>query len=96
MNRYTFTSLWRPSKDQWLVYGPKWRTVTVFMDSMDRPEHAACDACLYLIAIRRGRARAVSVFGREARQGYQLSHIHFDWSRYSGVVSWGGWAVEVR
>lgn len=82
--------------DHWPTHGPKWRTVVVTMDSMDRPEHAAADACLYLIAVRRGQAKAVSVSGEEAGQHQALSHIHFNWNRYSGVVTWGGWVVEVQ
>jgi hypothetical protein len=96
MNRYTFTCLWRPPKDHWPAFGAKWRTVTVVLDSMDRPEHAAYDACLYLIAVRRGQAKAVSVSGGKAGQGLALSHIHFNWSWHSGVVTWGGRVVEVR
>ena len=96
MNRYTFTCLWRPPKDQWPVYGAQWRTVVVVLDSTDRPEHAACDACLHLIAVRRGQAKAVSVLGGEAGQEQPLSHIHFNWSWYNGVVTWGGSVIEVR
>lgn len=96
MNRYTFSCLWRPPKDHWPVHGAQWRSVTVVLDSTDRPEHAACDACLHLIAVRRGQAKAVSVFVGEAGQEQPLSHIHFNWSWYSGVVTWGGWMVEVR
>lgn len=95
MNRYTFTCLWRPPKDHWPMHGAKWRTVVVTMDSRDRPEHAAADACLYLIAVRRGQAKAVSVAGGEAGQKQALSHIHFNWNCYSGVVTWGGLVVEV-
>lgn len=94
MNRYTFTCLWRPPKDHWPVHGPKWRTVTVVMDSTYRPEHAACDACLYLIAVRRGQAKAVSVSLGEAGQEQPLWHIHFNWNWYNGVVTWGGGVVE--
>lgn len=94
MNRYTFSCMWRPPKDQWPVHGAQWREVTVVMDSTDSPELAACDACLHLIAVRRGQTKAVSVTGGKAAQ--PLSHIHFNWSWYSGVVTWGGWVVEVR
>lgn len=94
MNRYTFTCLWRPPKDHWLVHGARWRPVTVVLDSTDHPEHAACDACLYLIAVRRGQAKAVSVAVGAAGQGIQLSHIHLNWNSYSGVVNWGGRGVE--
>jgi len=67
----------------------------VDIDSVDIPEQAACDACLYLIAVRRGQAKAVSVFGGHSGHGQPLSHIHFNWNSYSGVVPWGGWVVEV-
>lgn len=96
MNRYTFTCLWRPPKDQWPTLGPVWRTVTVVLDSFDHPENAACDVCLYLIAVRRGQAKAVAVSGGEAGQQQALSHIHFNWNWYNGVVTWGGWVVEVQ
>jgi hypothetical protein len=96
MNRYTFTCLWRPTKDQWPGHGAQWRGVTVVMDSTDSPELAACDACLHLIAVRRGQAKAVSVTGGQAGQGVPLSHIHFNWNWYSGVVTWAGSVVEVR
>lgn len=96
MNRYTFTCLWRPAKDQWPVHGAQWRLVSVDMYSNDSPEQAACDACLQLIAIRRGQAKAVSVFGGEAGQEQPLSHIHFNWSWCGGVVPWGGCVVEVN
>lgn len=95
MNRYTFSCLWRPPKDQWPVHGAQWRPVFVLLDSTDRPEHAACDACLYLIAVRRGQAKAVSVSGGKARKKQLLSPIHFNWSWYGGVVTWGGWVLEV-
>ncbi len=77
------------------MHGAKWRTVLVTMDSMDRPEHAACDACLYLIAVQRGQAKALSVRGGEAGQGLTLSRIHFNWSWYSSIVTWGGRVTEV-
>lgn len=96
MNRYTFTCLWRPPKDHWPVHGAKWRTVTVVMDSTDRPESAALDACLHLIAVRRGQAKAVAVFDGLMERERQLAHIHFNWSWYSGVVTWGGLVVEVK
>ncbi len=95
MNRYTFSCLWRPPKDQWPVHGAQWRGVTVVMDSRDSPELAACDACLHLIAVRRGQAKAVSVSGGKAGQEQSFSHIHFNWRWYGGVVTWGGWVVEV-
>lgn len=69
--------------------------IVVTMDSMDRPEHAAADACLYLIAMRRGQAKAVAVSGDEVGQRILLSHVHFNWSWFSGVVTWGGWVVEI-
>jgi hypothetical protein len=96
MNRYTFNCLWRPPKDHWPMYGAKWRTVTVVLDSSGLPEQAAADACLYLIAVRRGQAKAVSVSGGVTGQQQALSHIHFNWNWYSGVVTWGGRVVEVR
>ncbi|MCC6401955.1 MAG: hypothetical protein IT227_14425 [Flavobacteriales bacterium] len=95
MNRYTFTCLWRPPKDHWSIYGAQWRPVTVVLESMDRPEHAACDACLYLIAVRRGQAKAVSVSGSALGHELPVTHVHFNWSWYSGVVTWGGRVVEV-
>lgn len=96
MNRYTFSCLWRPPKDHWAVHGAQWRVITMVMDSTDSPELAACDACLYLIAVRRGQAKAVSVSGGKAGSAQPLAHIQFNWSCYSGVVTWGGWVVEVR
>lgn len=96
MNPYTFCCLWRPPKDQWPMHGARWRVVTVVMDSSDRPELAACDACLHLIAVRRGQAKAVSVSGGKAGKKQLLSPIRFNWSWYGGVVTWGGWIVEVR
>lgn len=95
ITRYTVVCRYRPPKDHWPVDGPQWRTITVVMDSTSNAEGAACDACLYLIAVRRGQAKAVSVSGGEAGQGKPLSHIHFNWNWYSGVVTWGGWVVEV-
>lgn len=96
MNRYTFTCLWRPPKDHWPIHGAHWRTVSVVLESADRPEHAACDACLYLIAMRRGPAQAVSVSSGVAGKQQALFHIHFYWRWYSCVVTWGGWVVEAR
>lgn len=78
------------------MLGAKWRTVVVTMDSTDRPEHAAADACLYLIAVRRGQAKAVAVSGGVAGKLQALSHIHFNWNWYSGVVTWGGQVIDVR
>jgi hypothetical protein len=96
MNRYTFTCLWRPPKDHWSIYGAQWRPMTVVLESMDRPEHAACDACLHLIAVRRGQAKAVSVRVGDLAHEKPITRIHFNWSWYSGVVTWGGCVVEVR
>ena len=96
MNRYTFTCLWRPPKDHWPVHGAKWREVTVVLDSTDSPELAASDACLHLIAVRRGQAKAVSVLGEKTGKEQPLTYIHFNWSWYCGVVTWGGWVVAVR
>ncbi|HNR56703.1 MAG TPA: hypothetical protein PKJ19_16165 [Flavobacteriales bacterium] len=95
MNRYTITCLWRPPKDLWPNHGAQWRLVTVVLESADRPEHAACDACLYLIAMRRGQAKAVSVLSSANRKELMLFHIHFNWIWYSGVVTWGARIVEV-
>lgn len=78
ITRYTVVCHYRPPKDHWLVDGPQWRTITVVMDSTSNAEGAACDACLYLIALRRGQAKAVSVSGGEAGQGKPLSHVHFN------------------
>ena len=77
------------------MYGAKWRTVVLTMNSMDRPEDAACDACLSLIAVRRGQAKAIAVCGGDAGRHQPLSKIHFNWHFYDGVVTWGGWIVEV-
>ena len=66
------------------------------MESTDKPEQAACDACLHLIGVRRGQAKAVSVSGGKAGKEQPLSPIHFKWNWYSGVVTWGGWVVEVH
>jgi hypothetical protein len=95
MNRYIFTCLWRPPKDHWSIYGAQWRTVVVVLDSTDRPEHAACDACLYLIAVRRGQAKTVSVSGSDLGHEQPVTYVHFNWNWYSGVVTWGGRVVEV-
>lgn len=95
MSHYTFTCLWRPPKDHWPLHGAKWRSIIVVVDSTDRPELAACDACLYLIAVRRGQAKAISVAGGPAGPGRALSSIHFNWSWYCGVVTWGGNVVDV-
>jgi hypothetical protein len=46
--------------------------------------------------LRRGQAKAVSVSGEVAGKQQALSHIHFNWNWYGGVVTWGGWVVEVR
>lgn len=78
------------------MHGAQWRGVNVILDSMDSPELAACDACLHLIAVRRGQAKAVSVTGGRAGQEQSLSHILFNWSWCSGVVTWGGWVVAKR
>lgn len=94
--RYTVRCRWRPPKDHWPSLGPNWREVTVVLDCTGSPEHAACDACLHLIAVRRGQAKAVAVSGGKAETEQPLSHIHFNWSWYSGVVTWGGWVVEVH
>lgn len=96
ITRYTVVCQYRPPKDHWPVHGPQWRTITVVMDSTSNAEGAACDACLYLIAVRRGQAKAVSVSGGEAGQEQPLSHIHFNWNWYNGVVTWGGVMVDVR
>lgn len=96
ITRYTVVCSYRPPKDHWHLDGPKWRTITVVMDSTSNAEGAACDACLYLIAVRRGQAQAVSISAGKAGQGQPLSHIHYNWSWYSGVVTWGGWVVEVH
>lgn len=54
---------------------------------------AAFDAWLYLIAVRRGQAKTVSVSGGKAAEEQPLLHIHFNWNWYAGVVTWGGRVV---
>lgn len=96
ITRYTVVCHYRPPKDHWPVDGPHWRTVTVVMDHTGNAEGAACDACLYLIATRRGQAKAISVSGGDAGVVRTLAGIYFNWNWYSGVVTWGGWVVGVR
>ena len=94
--RYTVECRWRPPKDHWPLTGPHWRTVVVELDSMDRPEGAACDACLFLIGTHRGQATAVTVHAEGDRAPSTVHNITFNWNWYNGTVTWGGWIVVVE
>jgi hypothetical protein len=93
IRRYTVECRWRPPKDHWPLTGAHWRTVVVELDSMDRPEGAACDACLFLIGTRRGQATAVSVQAKDDSAATTVYNITFNWSWYDGTVTWGGHVV---
>lgn len=95
LNRITVECLWRPPKDHWPTLGARWRSVTVIMESADRSEGAACDACLFLIATRRGQAKAVTCTIGPNGNLELLSHIAFNWSDYDGTVTWGGHVADV-
>ena len=72
------------------MVGASWRTVIVELNSMDKPEGAACDACLFLIGTRRGQATAVSVRADGDIVETPVHHITFNWNWYHGTVTWGG------
>ena len=93
VHRYTVRCRWRPPKDHWPILGPKWRVVTVLLDHTEPPQHAAPDACLYLIATRRGQAEPIDVCA-EGHEPIPLPSTTFDARLYAGGVTWGGWIVR--
>jgi len=93
LRRYTLECRWRPPKDHWPLTGAHWRSVIVEINSMARPEGAACDACLFLIGTRRGQATAISVQAKDDSAATTVYNITFNWSWYDGTVTWGGHVV---
>jgi hypothetical protein len=88
LRRYEVRCLWRPPKDHWRRLGSAWREVVVTLMDDGAPHGAAIEACLYLIATRRGQAKADLVVEPELVQHHTNTGT-FNWSHYDGVVTWG-------
>jgi hypothetical protein len=79
--------------EHWKEMGARWRVVHVSILD-DAAQSAADNACLCLIAMRRGRARVVEVVGPNDVV-LVVNRSGFAWSWFDGAVTWGGDVLEV-
>ena len=87
--RFTVLCRWRPSKGEWKLRGSHWRDLAIVVDSTGDHNYTAGDTCLFLISNNRGTAVAHHVIGPDKELLRIRENIHYNWSWYDGVVTWG-------